>query len=116
MTPYLHPENENHLNYNVSHQKTRHFVEQCIGILKSRFRCICRQRVLLYSPAKVGKIINACATLHNIMVMEGYPLPNNQDILENIDPLDEVVVEDLGQPQIQRLGVTIRNNLSNTRF
>lgn len=60
--------------YNA-HQKARHPIERCIGVLKSRFRCVCKQRVLMYSPAKAGKIIIACAVLHNIMIQEQYPLP-----------------------------------------
>lgn len=118
MTPFHNPQNESEINYNIAHQKTRHFVEQCIGVLKSRFRSICRQRVLLYSPAKAGGIINACVILHNIMVAEGYPLPNDQDIEENIDPLDENIDEhiEIGQQNIQRIGFETRSRLANTRF
>lgn len=42
------------INYNRVHRKARHRVERCIGVLKCRFRCLLRQRVLVYSPPTAG--------------------------------------------------------------
>lgn len=87
-TPIRNPNNQQEERYNVAHQKARHPVERCIGVLKSRFRCLCKQRVLMYSPAKSGKIIIACAVLHNIMMAHNYPLPSEaplQDVEDGVE-------------------------------
>ena len=76
--------------YNRAHQRARHLVERCIGVLKSRFRCLCRQRVLMYSPAVSGNIIISCAVLHNILIEEKYPLPEETDIAEEIEEMESV--------------------------
>lgn len=81
MTPIAHPQNFAEERYNVAHKTARATVERCIGVLKSRFRCLSRQRILMYSPIKSGKIINTCCTLHNIMIQQGYELPSEEDIL-----------------------------------
>lgn len=73
--------------YNKTHKKIRSTVERCIGILKSRFRCLCRQRLLMYNPARAGTIINACAVLHNLLLEAKYPDPTEDEIQQNI--LDE---------------------------
>lgn len=70
--------------YNIAHRRIRNAVERCIGVLKSRFRCLCRQRLLMYSPPRAGNIITACAVLHNIMLEVNYPMPSDEDILDNI--------------------------------
>lgn len=33
-----------------------------------RFRCLMKERVLRYTPFKVGQIINACCVLHNMCI------------------------------------------------
>lgn len=58
---------------------TRQIIERCIGLLKVRFRCIMGERQLRYSPTKVGRIVYACATLHNFLILNQY------DILHDID-------------------------------
>lgn len=58
---------------------TRQIIERCIGLLKVRFRCIMGERQLRYSPTKVGRIVYACATLHNFLIFNQY------DILHDID-------------------------------
>lgn len=61
--------------YTAKHIKARNCVERCIGVLKGRFRCILKHRTLEYAPVKAGKIINACAILHNMCTMARLPLP-----------------------------------------
>lgn len=68
MTPILNPNTEEQRGYNERHRRTRHIVERCIGLLKSRFRCISRQRILMYDPATAGLIINSCVVLHNMFI------------------------------------------------
>ncbi|KAH1028502.1 hypothetical protein HUJ05_001857, partial [Dendroctonus ponderosae] len=43
-------------------------IEKCNGVLKNRFRCLLKHRVLHYRPDRAGKIINACVVLHNMCV------------------------------------------------
>uniref|UniRef100_A0A1B0DFT1 DDE Tnp4 domain-containing protein n=1 Tax=Phlebotomus papatasi TaxID=29031 RepID=A0A1B0DFT1_PHLPP len=81
MTPIEHPQNFAEERYNVAHKIARATVKRCIRVLKSRFRCLSRQRILMYSPLKTSKIINACCTLHKIMIQQGYELPSEEVIL-----------------------------------
>lgn len=53
-------------HFNRAHRSTRSIVQRCIGILKNRFRCLQRNRVLNYDPPKLTANITACAILHNI--------------------------------------------------
>ncbi|XP_077489680.1 uncharacterized protein LOC144100711 [Amblyomma americanum] len=43
---------------------------RCIGVLKSRFRCLQRYRTLHYEPERAMVIIAFCAALHNICLEE----------------------------------------------
>lgn len=65
--------------YNVQQIRCRSLVEQCNGLLKMRFRCLLKHRVLHYSPPIASKIINTCAVLHNICISENVPLEINDD-------------------------------------
>ena len=118
MTPYLNAATDGEKKYNIVHKKTRHMVERCIGVLKSRFRCICRQRVLMYSPQVAGRIINSCTILHDIMLLEGHPLPSNEDIEEQLD-LNEQDENTYELPEnhielnLQRAACTNRQTLTN---
>ncbi|XP_037526450.2 putative nuclease HARBI1, partial [Rhipicephalus sanguineus] len=65
--------------YNKAHTTMRNVVERCIGVLKSRFRCLQRYRTLLYNPDKAATIIAACAALHNIAMAAREPAPEGDD-------------------------------------
>ncbi|KAH6931980.1 hypothetical protein HPB50_002414 [Hyalomma asiaticum] len=41
----------------------RSVVERCIGVFKSRFRCLQRYQALLYKPEGSVGIVSACAAL-----------------------------------------------------
>lgn len=56
------------VNYNTQHKSIRSIIERCNGVLKARFRCLLKHRVLHYSPNMASKIVNACIVLHNICV------------------------------------------------
>ena len=58
-------------------------------MLKTRFRCLLKHRVLHYCPTKASKIINACVILHNMCI-------ENQVPLLEIDPEDEIDGIDFG--------------------
>ncbi|KAH6945106.1 hypothetical protein HPB50_007251 [Hyalomma asiaticum] len=56
------------------HTSMRNVVGKCIGVLKSRFRCLQRYRALLYKPDRAAGIVSACAALHNIALEAGEPV------------------------------------------
>lgn len=94
MTPFLAPNTEAENRYNVKHKQTRALVERCIGVLKSRFRCLSKERVLFYCPAKAGTIINACIVLHNVLIKARVPFL--QDVELEIDfEIDEAPSADV---------------------
>lgn len=102
MTPFADPApNTPEALYNNAHKITRSTVERCIGVLKTRFRCIMGERKLRYSPEKAGTIMYACAILHNMCIRAGLPIEyqgveidegNNPDIPEN-NPLGNILNE-----------------------
>nr|XP_050022688.2 putative nuclease HARBI1 [Dermacentor andersoni] len=59
--------------YNAAHTSARSAVERCIGVMKSRFRCLQRHRALHYGPKKAATIVAACAALHNLCIDENVP-------------------------------------------
>ncbi|XP_037296239.1 putative nuclease HARBI1 isoform X1 [Manduca sexta] len=70
--------------YTKMHCHARNTVERTIGVLKNRWRCLLRHRVLHYHPDVVSKIINACCVLHNICITKLdntiiYPEGNSED-------------------------------------
>ncbi|KAJ8966272.1 hypothetical protein NQ314_003640 [Rhamnusium bicolor] len=65
--------------YNSIHKTTRVKTECCNGLLKGRFRCLIKHRVLHYNPAFSCKIINACAVLHNMCIEYNIPAPDLED-------------------------------------
>ncbi|XP_024878240.1 putative nuclease HARBI1 [Temnothorax curvispinosus] len=91
MTPILGAaENSPEALYNVKQMRCRSLVEQCNGLLKMRFRCLLKHRVLHYSPLIASKIINICAVLHNICISENVPLPLEMDGDNDDDELTEI--------------------------
>ncbi|CAI6355128.1 unnamed protein product [Macrosiphum euphorbiae] len=76
MTPLNNPEpNTPEGRYNEWFSKTRSLIERTNGLLKMRFRCLLKHRVLHYHPIKASKIINACVILHNICIKNNVPEP-----------------------------------------
>ncbi|KAJ8909334.1 hypothetical protein NQ315_017194, partial [Exocentrus adspersus] len=45
--------------FNTAFKRARSTIERCNGLLKSRFRCLLKHRVLHYSPTTAAKIVNA---------------------------------------------------------
>lgn len=69
MTPIVDaPEGSPEYYYTKMHCSARNTVERTIGVLKNRWRCLLRHRVLHYHPDVAGKIINACCVLHNMCI------------------------------------------------
>ncbi|KAJ8913077.1 hypothetical protein NQ315_006578 [Exocentrus adspersus] len=70
--------------YNTSFKRARSTVERCNGLLKMRFRCLLKHRVLHYAPSMCSKIINSCAVLHNMCLAANIPIPEEEGN-ENVD-------------------------------
>lgn len=99
--------------YNAAFGLARNCIERCIGVLKSRFRCLLRERVARYDPRFVGKLMNVCSALHNMCI----------DF--NLDLEDEIVIDDenlnLQNPNVppgplRNEGLRVRNNIIEAYF
>uniref|UniRef100_UPI00398F418E putative nuclease HARBI1 n=1 Tax=Pristiophorus japonicus TaxID=55135 RepID=UPI00398F418E len=67
--------------YNDAHSATRCIIEQCIRILKQRFRCLDRSgRVLQYSLKQVSLFVVVCCMLHNLAIMRAQPLEDEPPV------------------------------------
>ncbi|XP_071629528.1 putative nuclease HARBI1, partial [Temnothorax longispinosus] len=61
--------------YNERQMSCRSLIKRCNGLLKMRFRCCLKHRVLHYSPVIASKIINTCVVLHNMCIAHNVPDP-----------------------------------------
>ncbi|KOB66548.1 Uncharacterized protein OBRU01_21073, partial [Operophtera brumata] len=66
-------------NYTSIHGKARVCIENTFGRLKNRWRCVCKDRTLHYSPTTCAKIITACCVLHNLAIKFSVPEPLDLD-------------------------------------
>lgn len=71
--------------YNVAHRRIRSLIERTNGLLKMRFRCLLKHRILHYKPDVASRIVNACVVLHNMCIEEKVPMPPAEEIDYNID-------------------------------
>ncbi|XP_017469052.1 PREDICTED: putative nuclease HARBI1 [Rhagoletis zephyria] len=76
--------------YNEALCKARNCVERLFGVLKGTWRCLSKQRVLMYEPGFAGRIVNSCAALHNMRLNT---VENNSDI-QSEDQIVEAVLEE----------------------
>ena len=113
LTPFLNPESPPQERYNTAHTKTRNIVERCIGLLKSRYRCLHHKTAgcLMRNPSNNAKIIIACAVLHNICVKKQIP----HDLIVNDDTDDNNIDDNFAVPR-DVIGATARNDLVRERF
>lgn len=65
--------------FNTCFKHTRSIIERCNGLLKMRFRCLLKHRVLHYAPPTAARIVNACTVLHNMCVQANVPEPEIDD-------------------------------------
>ncbi|CAG5045205.1 unnamed protein product, partial [Parnassius apollo] len=78
MTPILNaPQGSREELYTTRHVQARTCIERCFGLLKTRWRCLLRDRVLHYHPTVASKITLACCVLHNISVHVHLPAPSD---------------------------------------
>lgn len=74
MTPITNPTTNQERKYNKIHASARNCIERAFGVLKTRFRCLSKHRVLHYTHETAADIINCCVILHNIMLKAGYAI------------------------------------------
>ncbi|KAL5244243.1 hypothetical protein ACI65C_011653 [Semiaphis heraclei] len=86
---------------------TRSTIERCNGILKMRFRCLLKHRVLHYNPERASKIIVSCCILHNMCINANLPVPQR----EPDDPLD-IDFGIYGVPELNPMNPTINPQLA----
>nr|CAI5850117.1 unnamed protein product [Callosobruchus analis] len=67
--PIPNPETEQEERFNETFCSIRCGIERCIGVLKNRFRCLLKHRVLHHSPRVAATIVNACVVLHNMCII-----------------------------------------------
>ena len=81
MTPVINEQpNSPEDRYNVVHRRIRSLIERTNGLLKMRFRCLLKHRVLHYKPDMASRIINSCVILHNMCIEEKVPLPQDVEV------------------------------------
>ncbi|KAJ8917089.1 hypothetical protein NQ315_013008 [Exocentrus adspersus] len=97
LTPLAHPQNEEEERYNETHRSARSTIERCNGLLKMRFRCLSKHRVLHYTPRKASRIINACIVLHNMCIINNVELPQDGDDVQVINEDENDIFEDNNQ-------------------
>lgn len=99
--------------YNAAHVSMRLVVERSIGVLKSRFRCLQRYRMLQYQPVRAAHIIAACAALHNLCLETSMP-PDDEDDAgtdDNGPPLRAGYLRGTGTRLTYLQGVAMRNSV-----
>lgn len=86
MTPITDAEeNTPESRYTAAHIAARNCIERCFGVLKQRFRCLLKHRTLHYSPVRAGKIIKACAVLHNMAIRHCLAVEYEGDIENDME-------------------------------
>ncbi|XP_031333706.1 putative nuclease HARBI1 [Photinus pyralis] len=103
--------------YNMGHKSVRNVIERLNGVLKGRFRCLGRARMLHYSPPVAAKIINSCAVLHNLCVDRG-EIDVEEEIDENMgdDIPCDIHNENYGDNNVLIRGRNIRNRVIRNHF
>ncbi|XP_054746614.1 putative nuclease HARBI1 [Anastrepha obliqua] len=71
LTPIATPSSASEEIFNKTHIKARNTIERAFGVLKSRFRCLSKERVLRYSYKNAAAIIYTCVVFHNMLQKRG---------------------------------------------
>lgn len=104
LTPIINPQGDREKRYNAAHIKTRARIEQCFGLMKSRFR-------VLRSPLRT-RLDNTMAIIVAVTCLHNFALKTMQPHLES--ELHEDLESDVNNPPIEvpessRAGQATRN-------
>lgn len=82
--------------YNEDLCSARSCIERLFGVWKAVFRCLSAQRRLMYNPDMAGKIVNACAVLHNMRIAHRLQdvEVDEEEILQHVNRNDRAVGQD----------------------
>lgn len=101
--------------FNAHFKSIRSTIERCNGVLKNRFRCLLKHRVLHYEPTKAAKIVLSCAVLHNICTQNRVPEPDRDNEFLNADlgfiPENEAVMNNVPARNDLEAGRLLRERL-----
>lgn len=115
LKPYDNPETPSEKLYNKKHKQLRCLIEQAIGLLKARFRCLSSERKLRYDPEMCGYIIYSCTVLHNFLISKNYPIDSIDPIFEEgmngLDDLDDPQNLDIPLGELE-VGAEMRYNVA----
>ncbi|XP_053385903.1 putative nuclease HARBI1 isoform X1 [Mercenaria mercenaria] len=106
LTSYLNPTSEREERYNRAHTSTRNAVERTFGVWKRKFHVLHSE--VRMKPAKVSRVIVACAVLHNLAILWNEPEPQ--------EPQDDDEQPQPDQYQGPQDGRGVRNYVTNTFF
>lgn len=126
MNPYLPepaPETPEY-RFNERMRQIRVLIERCFGLLKNRFRCLLKDRVLHYAPITVSQIVSACTVIHNICIENNVPLimmDGDEYINDEIEDYEHALENNRGNIMANNnnfvaRGREMRNFLSRTYF
>lgn len=98
--------------FNTMHAGIRNSIERCNGVLKNRFRCLLKHRVLHYTPQIASYIINACVVLHNMCIDNRIELLEGEEDADNLN-MHQFNDANFVQERLQDLeaGRALRNHL-----
>ncbi|XP_066585716.1 putative nuclease HARBI1 [Prorops nasuta] len=96
LTPFVNPETDEQLRYNIIHKRTRIIVERTYGIWKRRFPCL--SRGLSLKLVTSTSIVVACAVLHNMALIFNDILEEEETAEMQSEDEEENVVNTHWQP------------------
>ena len=82
MIPFENPVKPDEVAFNRAHKKSRCTIERGVGILKSRFRCLCKQSggAIAFDVHRTCRIIASCIVLHNYCRDRNIAIEIDEDI------------------------------------
>ncbi|XP_074336754.1 uncharacterized protein LOC141673925 [Apium graveolens] len=97
--------------FNMRHSQARNVIERCFGLLKMRWGIL--RNITWYSRKTVGRIILACALMHNFIRTYMNSDPLEHLLRDNMEDLDENFI---GHMESSNAWSTFRNNLAHEMY
>ncbi|XP_037047877.1 putative nuclease HARBI1 [Bradysia coprophila] len=102
----------NEKRFNKKQRTIRNKIERFNACFKNRWRCCLGEQALRYKHEKAGKIIYACATLHNFLIHHSFDVEHEIPPYTESDVTEEYGVDmlDIDNPYLEE-GKAVRNAL-----